>query len=264
MLTSLSPSRVAGRVRLPGEGRFFFHRGADADAPLTAEVANAAAGARVSLPPARYFVRWRRPERFLEGYVDVPAGRDVSLDAKTLTSFEYARLVRKGGSGGLAGSVTLLGGAAAAPLAGFDPEAHVALVGALELEPITVDLVLAYARAASSDGAAAATLHEITALGGARKVFDLGPVSLSLGVRAGVVTLVEDYALATGEGPRTRVAPAFEALGRAELGVGGPWLLALEGGARVLALEVRTDLDHSEARTPLVGWARLGLGVSFR
>ncbi|TNF23650.1 MAG: caspase family protein [Deltaproteobacteria bacterium] len=264
VLTSLAPSRVVGRVRLPGAGRYFFHRGDDADAPLAAELKSPGGDARVTLAPGRYFVRWRRPERFLEGRLDVPAGRDVRLDPAGMSRFEYARLVRKGGSDGLAGTLALFGGAAAAPLGGFGPEGHVGLVGSLDLEPVTLDLALTYATATSGDPEAAATLHGIGLLAGARKVLDVGPLSVSFGVRAGAVTLVEDYTLPTEEGPRARVAPAFEGLARAELGLGGPWLLALEGGARVLALEVRRDLDSTEARTPLVGWARLGLGMSFR
>jgi len=262
ILTTLSPSRAAGRVRLPGAGRFFFHRGSSAEAPLAAELRSESDGAHATLPPGDYFVRWRRPERFLEGRLEVPAGRDVRLDAGAMTRFEYARLVRKGGSGGLAGSLALFGGAAAAPLDGFGPEAHAGLVGALDLQAITLDLALTWATASSTDGAA--TLHEIGLLAGVRKVLDLGPVSLSFGVRAGAIGLVEDYALPTDEGPRGRLAPAFEGLARAELGLGGPWLLAVEGGARVLAIEVRRDLDTAEGRTPLVGWARLGVGVSFR
>jgi len=66
------------------------------DGPVVADVGAHDVERRVSLRPARYFVRARAADYMLEGTIDVRPGRRVAVDDHVLTRVEYARLVRKG------------------------------------------------------------------------------------------------------------------------------------------------------------------------
>lgn len=264
ILTSLGATASQGRVVLPGEGRFLFHEGRP-DGPLAAEVASRAAGTRVLLPPGRYVVRWRRPERYLEGPVAVAAGKDTTLDPKALQVFEYARLVRKGGPADTAAQALVTLGFGSPTLDGFGPALAVGLGLGLDFEAVGLDLALTYARAASDAGGLAAVDHELALMAGVRKSFDLGALTLGLGVRVGLLAHVEDYPPSAlhDEPARARVMPALEVPVRAELVVSGPWSLVLEAGARASTLAVRTSFDHVEDRAWVGGFLRLGLGLAF-
>ncbi|MFO0745967.1 MAG: caspase family protein [Myxococcota bacterium] len=264
ILTSLASTSSQGSVVLPGEGRFLFHEGRG-DGPLAAEVSSRAAGTRVVLPAGRYVVRWRRPERYLAGPVSVAAGRDTAVEPAGMQVFEYARLVRKGGGASAAFHFDAFVGVASPALDAFGPAPSIGLGFGLDLAPIGFDAALWYGAARSTGSGIETVDHELGLLFGVRKSFDLGRVSLGLGVRAGVVAHVEDYPPSDihDEPTRGRVVPALEVPLRAELLLTGPWSLVLEVGARATPLEVRKDIDTVETKPWLGGFARLGVGVSF-
>lgn len=259
ILTRLAPTRSQGRVALPGAGHFIFHVGRK-EGPIAAEVSSPGAGTRLSLGAGRYFVRWRERERFREGDFTLVAGRDTTLEASSMQVFEYGRFVRKGGGDGLQTSGAIFFGLAPAATDGYLPAMAGGLGFSFELEDLTIDTELTYAYA-DVRGAVSTPLHELSLVAGARKVFDLELLSLSFGVRAGLVAHLQ---VPASEPTRTHFGPVFDALARTDIPVGdGPLAIMVEGGLRILALEVRASWREVESRTPVIGWAHVGLAVSF-
>ncbi len=265
VLTSVTPSRSQGRAVLPGDGAFFFHERA-ADGPLAAEVHSRGRGTRVLLPSGRYVVRWRRPDRYYEGPLEVVAGKDAAVDPQKMRVFEYARLVRKGGGPGLAAGLLTFGTVGAAALERYGPGVGAGVALGVELEAIGIDAVLWYAQAVTTAGAdqagLAAIQRELGVLAGVRKAFDFGPLAVSIGLRGGAIFTRQDYG-DPNEAARHTALPALEVPLRLDLALGGPFSLVAEGGVRVLGVEVQRDLDTTESKTVLVGWGRLGLGVGL-
>lgn len=261
VLTSIGPSASQGRVVLPGEGRFLFHEGRN-DGPLAAEVASRGVGTRVLLPAGKYTVRWRRPERYLEGPIAVMPGRDAVLNTSTMQVFEYARLVRKGGPADSARHAILSVGLANGTLEGYAPAFAIGLGLGLDFEPIGLDFLAWYAASVSAGAGIGAVDRELALLAGVRKSFDFGFVGVGVGVRVGAVFHFQDYD-DPDEATRARIVPALEVPLRFDFVLGGPWSIVAELGLRVSPLEVRTGLDAVDAATWLGVFGRVGVGVAF-
>ena len=261
ILTRLAPTRSQGRVALPGVGHFIFHVGRR-EGPIAAEVSSPSAGTRLSLGAGRYFVRWRERDRFREGDLTLQAGRDTALTASSMQIFEYGRFVRKGGGEGLSTSLAVFWSLSPAATDGYLPALGGGLGLSFELQDLTIDTTLAYSYAdVGGLGATSAPLHELSLVAGVRKAFDLRLLSLSFGLRLGIVAHLQEPAL---EPSRLHVGPIFDAVARTDIPLGdGPLALLVEGGLRVLALEVRESWREVSSRTPVLGWAHVGLAVSF-
>ncbi len=258
ILTRLAPTRSQGRVALPGAGHFIFHVGRR-NGPIAAEVSSPGVGTRLSLGAGKYFVRWRERERFREGDVVLVAGKDIKLEAGAMQVFEYGRFVRKGGGHGAQTTLTLMTGIAAAPTQDYLPMVSATVDLSLELQDLTIDLLVGYGYS-DVDGVAM-PLHELALAAGVRKVFDLSLLSLSVGLRVGLHGYLQETPY---EASRMYVAPAFDALMRLDIPIAdGPLAFVLEGGMRVMALDVRASWRDVQARTPVLGWGRLGLAASF-
>ncbi len=258
ILTRLAPTRSQGRVSLPGSGHFIFHVGRR-EGPIAAEVASPGAGTRLSLGAGKYFVRWRERERFREGDLVLVAGKDTKLEGGAMQVFEYGRFVRKGGGQSAQATLALMTGLGSAPTEDYLPMVSAALGVSLELQDLTIDLLLGYGYSDVDGGAM--PLHEASLAAGLRKAFDLRFLSLSVGLRVGLHGYLQDPPY---EDSRMYLAPAFDALARIDMPIAdGPLAFVVEGGMRVLAIDVRASWRDVQARTPVLGWGRLGLAVSF-
>jgi hypothetical protein len=68
----------------------------NADGPVSVDLAASDRPRRLSLPPARYFVRARASDVMYEGTIDAASGTTQAIDIDHLSRIDYARLVRKG------------------------------------------------------------------------------------------------------------------------------------------------------------------------
>lgn len=264
VLTEIGPTASQGRVVLPGEGRFLFHEG-KSDGPLAAEVASKGAGSRVLLPAGRYTVRWRRPERYLEGSVLVMPSRDSVLATSGMQVFEYARLVRKGGPADSALHLAAFGGVATPALDAYGPALAIGLAFGVDFESLGLDFVTWFGAASSTGRGLAAVDRELALLVGVRKSFDLGRFGLGIGLRAGALVHIQDYEPTPehDEPSRARLVPALEALLRLDALLVGRWSLLLELGARATPLVTKQGLDDVDAGAWLGPFGRAGVEVAF-
>ncbi len=215
-----------GQLLLPSGRPYLVLRGGSEGA-VVAEVTGEA-GRRLSLPPGRYFVRGRGPRFLLEGQVVLAAGEERRVDEAALERFEYARLVRKGRldhttsiSGGPALRSAVIEGASVC----FGASAGVGL----DLRVASLAARLGGCHGGFENELLDASTDELWLELRAGRAFDVGPVSLGLGVIAGASLLLESFSRVTPEPPSRR------SLG-ATLGAGATVTRTLRGGIFV-ALE---------------------------
>jgi hypothetical protein len=92
-----SDPRNRGLLEFPNDRSYLVMQD-HADGPVVAEVGVNDRARRVDLRAGRYFVRARGRDHLLEGIISVAAGETRAVEDAQLRRFEYARLVRKGGT----------------------------------------------------------------------------------------------------------------------------------------------------------------------
>jgi hypothetical protein len=145
-------------------------------------------------------------------------------------------------------------------LLGFpvQPEGVAAL--SLETAALTLDAEIAASTGALVTPAITTRQQTLAAAVGGRKAFDAGPLSLSLGLRAGAMAVLQRYDTRTRTAPpRTQVVPMLLTVGRLDARVGGPINVMVEVGLR--ASLMRTAAAGTEAR--LQEFGALGCGVMW-
>lgn len=176
----------------PGRSWLLFQNGEEG--AVVGEIAARDKSRRLSVRAGRYFVRGRAPDVLLEGAFDAPAGASVRLDESLLQRTAYARLVRKGG--GAAGAVMAVqvesrlrsallddGGACPGVAAGVS----------IALQAVTLAPRFGWCRGNFANPGIRATLDEYDLELAATHVWDLGAVSLEVGLVAGGALLVQRF-----------------------------------------------------------------------
>jgi hypothetical protein len=176
----------------PGRAYLLFAR--DERGPVVAEVDVTDARRELALEPGRYFVRGRAEDHLLEGSVDLGAGERRQLSDAGLERVEYARLARKGGSARALAHGPFAGVTLRSPLAERVGYCLGGRAGyAVDLPELTLSASAGACRASFSNGALRARTDELSLALSARRVYDLPPVSVGLGVSAGVDWLHQSF-----------------------------------------------------------------------
>jgi hypothetical protein len=89
-------SAQRANVDFPAKLAFLLLRD-NANGPVAVDLPPSDRPRRLSLSPARYFVRVRASDVMYEGTIDVASGSTQAIDTGGLSRIDYARLVRKGG-----------------------------------------------------------------------------------------------------------------------------------------------------------------------
>jgi hypothetical protein len=194
------------------EGKSYLLIRGGEDGAVVAEVGAHDRTRRLSIKPGRYFVRARGPEFLLEGSVVVKPAEHHELREQELERIEYARLVRKGHRELRYASSVQLGYAVRTSLWSGGGPCHGPFVGyAIDLRLVSLVPRFGFCRGAFDNAFLHATTDELDAeLRGAR-AWDVGQVTVSLGVSLGGSYLRQDF---SSDG----VAPTRNALA-AHLGV---------------------------------------------
>jgi len=178
--------------RAAGHGALVFPEGGHylvlRDGPQGAVVAEVLTErrARVVLPAGRYFVRRRRPDLLLEGWVRIAAGERARLETGAMRRVAYAQLVRKGASARALSHGPQLGYLIHGPVAeGLGPISMVELSYPLSLRHLTLAPRLAYGHFGGDNDYLALEQHEVAASLGAYHAFDLGHLSPFVGLAVG-------------------------------------------------------------------------------
>jgi len=198
-LAANSPTRAW--LEFP-EGRAWLLLQGSSEGAVVAEI-NARDRARhLSVRAGKYFVRGRGIDVLFEGVIDAPASAQLAVDESKLQRTAYARLVRKGGSE--LRSVVSIEADASERTSLIDDSGLCsgASVGvSIALRSLTLTPHLGWCRGGFSTPAIRATLDEYDAELEAAHVWDLGVVSVQVGLNIGYALLAQRFST-EGVAPR--------------------------------------------------------------
>lgn len=251
---------AVSRLVLSAPGHYLIRQNGK-DGPLTVEAALSKEDRVAWIPAGRYFVQRRLSGHMLEGDVTLAPQSSVEADQLDWREVRYAQYARKGGAAPAAWALSFWGGRSSAPLAGYPGSWSGRLQASWDGPAVSLDVVAGYGQSTLLGSALNARLFAYEFLGGFRKVIDLGPLSLSAGLRAGIVGLQQRFSgrhrLAP---PRHRWAPRLDSVFRAEALVTGAWFAAAEATVMLSALRADGGVDAPTRSFPVQAGAFLGVG----
>lgn len=271
ILTRVGDDTQGAAIVLPRPGTYLVLE-EHANGPLTAEATATRPGARVMLPPRRYFIQERQTDHFLEYEVQLRAAERVDLAALPSRRVDYARLVRKGGERSLSHALRVLGGVGSGHLEGQGLSPLVALGYALELRELSLGLRLRLnPPTALGDPSPEGLVVEHTELGlgiTAQRFFDARGVSFGVGLLVEGAWLAQRFSGGpVAEPGRDALAAGFGLLATVQVPLGAGLQLELEGGPMALFYPV-TRLSQGaprgdETRTRITWQVAGGIGWTF-
>jgi hypothetical protein len=218
------------------------------DGDVAAEVKSTNTARRVVVAPGRYQVRARGRDVMYEGDIELSIGASQTVELSSLTTIEYARLVRKGEADRafvLAPRLGAFGHTAWQAGGGVCNGAMTAVP--MEFQYLSVAPRLSLCGAQWENPFLQATELETTLDVAMAHVFDLPVVSLSVGGFAGVTVMQQTFKT-TGRAPsRTSTWPTFGMVGEAVVPLW--WGLYVAGG--VEARSAAMIIERQQWATPL-------------
>lgn len=260
VLTRLDRDKKLGQVAVSQPGQYIFFQGGG-EGSLVAEV-TVEKEAHLALPAGRYLVRRRADRDIFEAPLRIEAGAIQALDAATMRRVPHGEVVRKGLSPRHSSAWAVITGAeASAELLPDSGPLWMGTVGVqMDLDALTLRLRGRYGLSSSQN---VDVQMEQRLLGGevlALKLFDVHPVALGFGVRAGLDWVHQGFT-SQGQTPsRDALTARAGAVLHSSVAL-TPWMsLWLEGGADAFFLrEYQALEDQTRRRAPLVASGALGL-----
>ncbi len=262
-------SQRTGQLELGPQAVYLVTEGSEGG-PVAAEVAPARADTRLVLPPGTYHVQERHPREYRHYRVAVTAGGTTRLLDHPPEILRYDQLVRaRGGPARSIHGVMALGGARTALLdgQGITPQAVVGYQADLPGFSVGARARFSSGTTLTADPAADRRHDEYALALTFERFFDLGPLSLSLGLLVEGAWHRQTFTGGRPIEPRSTVGAGFGGLVALERHLPASWApglaLRLEGGPYTALMEV-TEVEQgvpvgSDWATPLSGWAALGL-----
>jgi hypothetical protein len=185
-------THARGALRFAAPGSYVVQSGS-ADGPIVAELTSDRPGGRLAVEAGRYFVLQRNTEFLRQGTFVVVAGADTAVAVEALRRVEYARVVRKGAvKATRAWSLFALGGVRG-ELLDLGPAWRTELGARLDLRPVSLELRLGLSGSNQVNERIAIHTWETAASLAGVHVFDLGAVSLGVGVEGGLAWLGQRF-----------------------------------------------------------------------
>ena len=239
-------------------GVYIVHKNSQ-EGQVVAELATDEGGGRIALDAGRYFVTRREPDHLEQGRFDVTAHATTTVAPESMARVEYARVVRKGGTMrrsagslfadfGVRGEVFDLGTA-------WQTEVG----GRLDLRQFSLALRLGFGQSYADNGRLDITTREIAVALDGLRAFDLGPLTLDVGLELGGATFAQ--AFHDPHTPdRTSFGPFVGALGQLELPLAHRVYARLELAGLFYFLHTSDGAGMATAPS----WrGAVGVGVSF-
>jgi hypothetical protein len=265
-LTWPSSARRRGLLVFRQPGVYLVQRGGRAGR-LVAEVASETAGRRIALAPGRYLVTRRGIDHLLQAGYLVQAGQTTAVDPARMQRVEYARVVRKGGSAKKLALSAWAQGGARGSLLDLGPAWRADVVGRLDLAPLALEVRVGLGFSGTTNYRVEIKSRELVASVAALRAFDLGPVTLAVGVEIGGLWLAQvfnDSRTPDRDGSGLLLGPAFQI----EVPVIGRLSFRLD--AAVLTYFIRSSSQRTGNvptevtwETPVTYRLLAGLGVYF-
>jgi len=250
--------RTLGTLAFSRPGLYVVHKGSQ-EGPVVAELAADDAGGRIALDAGRYFVTRREPDHLEQGRFDVTARTITTVAPEAMSRIEYARVVRKGGTvRRIAGSLFADGGVRG-EVFGLGTAWRTEVGGRVDLRQFSLALRLGFAQSGVDNGRLDITTREIAVALDGLRAFDLGPLTLDVGLEVGGSSFAQAFHdPATAD--RTSFGPFVGALGQLELPLPHRLYARLELAGLFYFLHTSDGSGMATAPTYRAG---VGVGVSF-
>ena len=250
--------RNIGTLAFSRPGLYVVHKGSQ-EGPVVAELSTDESNGRIALDAGHYFVTRREPDHLEQGRFDVTAHATTTVAVETLTRIEYARVVRKGGTyRRYAGSLFADGGVRG-EVFGLGTAWRTEVGGRLDLRQLSLAVRLGFAQSDRDNGRLDITTSEVSIGLDGLRAFDVGPLTLDLGLEVGASSFVQAFHDPATPN-RASFGPYVGAVGQLE------WPLPHRFYARFelagLFYFLRTN-DTSGMQTGPTYRASAGVGVSF-
>ena len=250
--------RNIGTLAFARPGIYVVQRGTQ-EGPVVAELAADDGGGKIALDAGRYFVTRREPDHLEQGRFDVAVHGTTMVAPEAMARLEYARVVRKGGTvRKVAGSLFADGGVRG-ELFGLGTAWRTEVGGRVDLRQVSLALRVAFSQSAHDNGRLDITTREIDLAVDGLRAFDLGPLTLDVGLEAGAAFFAQAFHDPTTP-DRSSTGPFVGALGQLELPLPHRFYARLEVAGLFYFLHTGDAAGMSSAATYRAG---IGLGVSF-
>jgi hypothetical protein len=261
VLTTLDANPQMGRLRLREAGDYLVFAAA-LEGALVAEV-RVDGGAVLSLPAGTYVLRRREPAAVWQGAVNIAPQELVELGSDGMEQLPYGSTVRRGYTQRRSALGLQVGlGVTGPPLPELSLAPSTQLGLRLDLEQLTLSAGVRGQRATAASQELTQTYRALGAELGATRLFDLRPVSVGLGVRAGLEGVRQDFET-TGDAPsRQALIGRFGSVLAMERALTPSLLTHLELGLDVALLPLEDD-GLTQLSTQVVPYASLSL-VGYR
>jgi hypothetical protein len=253
--------RNIGTLAFARAGVYIVHKGG-AEGPVVAELATAEDGGRIALDVGRYYVTRRDIDHLEQGRYEVGAHQVTQVTRQTMARLEYARVVRKGGTARRASGSLFAEGGVRGELIGLGTAWRTGVGGRVDLRQISLELRVGFADSSVKNQRLDIATRELAFSVGAVRAFDLGPLTLDVGLEAGVSWFAQAFHDAMTP-DRSSAAPSLGALAELEVPLPHRFYVRVELGGLVYFLRASDASGAATTTTTATYRSSAGLGLYF-
>lgn len=253
--------RGLGSLAFLEPGRYVVHRGAP-DGPLVAEVMSERGVRYLALPADTYVITERFPHFLLEGTVMVGEGAVAAVRTSGLHRVDYARVVRKGGT--LRGSAWsgYLEAGAQTPVLELGVQAAGAVGIRFDGRALSLEVRADLGSSEHENRAVQLQTQRYGLSVAALRAFDLGPLTLSIGLSAGGAVWHQRF-FDPRNPPRNALAGQIGPVGTVEVPIRARLLMRLRLGAPTVLVRTQAADGTQSLASAFSFEALAGVGMYF-
>jgi hypothetical protein len=263
VLTSLSASPAEVGILAFREPGAYLIQEAEGERRTIAEVALLTGQVRhLAVSSGRYQVTRRASDHLLQGEFEVRPANTTEVRDESMGQIAYARMVRKGDGGvGSALSALAVGGVRSPLLEDIGVAWRVGAGARYDLPEITFELRVELGGASKQNERTRTSTREVMVALAAMRAFDVGPVTLAVGLEVGGVWFSQHFTDVQAE-VRNQFAGLFAPVGLIELPI-QRFYARLEVGLPIYVLRVGNDPQSSAIEAHVAYRGGLGFGFYF-
>jgi hypothetical protein len=229
------------------------------DGAVVAELTTDRGGGMLTVEAGRFFVTQRNREFLRQGQFSVAAGSSVAVTSEAMRRVEYARVVRKGGAAPTRAWSLFAAGGVRGALIRLGTAGHVDVGTRLDLRSVSLELRLGFDDAEHDNERVAIKSYETALSLAGLHVFDVGVLSLGVGLEGGLGWMAQRFVGPTTQ-PRDSMVGFVAPLVQLELPIRRSYYARLDGAFDIYFLGAASQ---SGIDTVLSYRLTLGGGVYF-
>jgi hypothetical protein len=184
--------RNVGMLAFAHAGVYAVHK-SSYEGPVVAELATVEDNGRIALDAGRYFITRRDVDHLDQGRFDVVAHQTTMVAPQALARLDYARVVRKGGTVRRAAGGLFADGGVRGEILGLGTAWRTDVGGRLDLRQLSLELRLGFASSDHTNSRLDITTRELELGVDGMRAFDLGPVTLGVGLELGLAWFLQAF-----------------------------------------------------------------------